>query len=132
MSAIVPVLGRSERRTAAIRYVEGLLMEGQRKSIEPLAARLGVDGQSLQQFVSDSPWEEEEVWSCIRREIVAHIEPFESWIVDETGWLKQGEHSVGGARQYCGAAPTKANPQLNVQLPPTHAPSPPPIGAHPF
>src|SRR5258708_6246865 len=86
MSAIVPVLGRSERRTAAIRYVEGLLMEGQRKSIEPLAARLGVDGQSLQQFVSDSPWEEEEVWSCIRREIVAHIEPFESWIVDETGW----------------------------------------------
>ena len=56
MSAIVPVLGRSERRVAAIRYVEGLLMEGQRKSIEPLAARLGVDGQSLQQFVSASPW----------------------------------------------------------------------------
>src|SRR5258708_29897283 len=116
MSAIVPVLGRSERRTAAIRYVEGLLMEGQRKSIEPLAARLGVDGQSLQQFVSDSPWEEEEVWSCIRREIVAHIEPFESWIVDETGWLKRGAHSVGVAWQYCGAAGKKANCQVNVQL----------------
>src|SRR5258707_15236434 len=104
MSAIVPVLGRSERRTAAIRYVEGLLMEGQRKSIEPLAARLGGGGQSLQQFVSDSPWEAEEVWSCIRREIVAHIEPFESWIVDETGCLRQAGHSGGGARQYCGAA----------------------------
>src|SRR5260370_38974232 len=116
MSAIVPVLGRSERRTAAIRYVEGLLMEGQRKSIEPLAARLGGDGQSLQQFVSDSPWEEEEVWSCIRREIVAHIEPFESWIVDETGWLQHGEHSVGVARQSCGTAGKKANCQVNVQL----------------
>jgi SRSO17 transposase len=58
MSAIVPVLGRSERRVAAIRYIEGLLMEGQRKSIEPLAERLGVDGQSLQQFVTDSPWDE--------------------------------------------------------------------------
>src|SRR5258708_28943567 len=91
-------------------------MEGKRKWVEPLAGRLGVDGQSLQQFVSDSPWEEEEVWSCIRREIVAHIERFESWIVDETGWLKQGEHSVGVARQYCGAAGKKANCQVNVQL----------------
>src|SRR5260221_3462015 len=91
-------------------------MEGQRKSFEPLAARLGVDGQSLQQFVSDSPWEEEEVWSCIRREIVAHIEPFESWIVDETGWLKQGEHSVGVARPYCGAAGKKDHCQVNVPL----------------
>jgi len=132
MSAIVPVLGRSERRTAAIRYVEGLLMEGQRKSIEPLAARLGVDGQSLQQFVSDSPWEEEEVWSCIRREIVAHIEPFESWIVDETSWLKQGEHSVGVARQYCGAAGKKANCQVNVQLAVSNGAVAAPIGARLF
>jgi SRSO17 transposase len=132
MSAIVPVLGRSERRTAAIRYVEGLLMEGQRKSIEPLAARLGVDGQSLQQFVSDSPWEEEEVWSSIRREIVAHIEPFESWIVDETGWLKQGEHSVGVARQYCGAAGKKANCQVNVQLAVSNGAVAAPIGARLF
>src|SRR5258708_34511946 len=132
MSAIVPVLGRSERRTAAIRYVEGLLMEGQRKSIEPLAARLGVDGQSLQQFVSDSPWEEEEVWSCIRREIVAHIEPFESWIVDETGWLKQGEHSVGVARQYCGAVGKRANCQVNVQVAVSNGVVAAPIGARLF
>ena len=65
MSAIVPALGRSERRQAAIRYIEGLLMEGERKSIQPLAARLGVDGQTLQQFVTDSPWEESKVWSQI-------------------------------------------------------------------
>src|SRR5260370_15794249 len=86
-------------------------MEGQPKSIEPLAARLGVDGQSLQQFVTDSPWDEAELWHRIRREVIGHLEPFESWIVDETGWLKQGEHSVGGAGQYWGAAGKSANNQ---------------------
>jgi len=49
-----------------------------------------VDAQSLQQFVSDSPWSEAAVWTAIRREIVPHLEPIESWVVDETGWLKQG------------------------------------------
>jgi SRSO17 transposase len=116
MSAISPVLGRSERRAAAARYVEGLLLEGKRKSIEPLAQRLGVDAQSLQQFVADSPWDEALVWSRIRREVIAHFEPIESWIVDETAWVKQGRHSVGVAQQYCGAIGKNANCQLNVQL----------------
>src|SRR5260370_29076198 len=84
--------------------------------MEPLAGRLGVDGQSLQQFVTDSPWDEGEVWRRIRAEVISHLEPFESWIVDETGWLKQGAHSVGVAWQYCGAAGKKANCQVNVQL----------------
>ena len=116
MNAISPVLGRSERRAAAARYVEGLLLEGKRKSIEPLAQRLGVDAQSLQQFVADSPWDEALVWSRIRREVIAHFEPIESWIMDETAWLKQGRHSVGVAQQYCGAIGKNANCQLNVQL----------------
>jgi len=132
MSAIVPVLGRSERRLAAIRYVEGLLMEGQRKSIEPLAARLGVDGQSLQQFVTDSPWDEAELWHRIRREVIGHLEPFESWIVDETGWLKQGEHSVGVAWQYCGAVGKRANCQVNVQVAVSNGVVAAPIGARLF
>src|SRR5258708_39702969 len=116
MSAIVPVLGRSEHRLAAIRYVEGLLMEGQLKSIEPLATRLGVDGQSLQQFVADSPWDECKVWNQIRREVIGHLEPFESWIVDETGWLKQGEHSVGVAWQYWGGGGKQSSCQVNLAL----------------
>ena len=132
MSAIVPVLGRSERRLAAIRYIKGLLMEGQRKSIEPLAARLGVDGQSLQQFVTDSPWEESKVWNQIRREVIGHLEPFESWIVDETGWIKQGEHSVGVAWQYCGAVGKQANCQVNVQLAVSDGVVAAPIGAQLF
>ena len=70
---LVEVLGRSERRVAAARYVQGLLLPGQRKSIVPMSDRLGVDSQSLQQFVSDSPWEERELWSAIRREVIPHF-----------------------------------------------------------
>src|SRR5271156_439973 len=113
---LVEVLGRSERRVAAARYVQGLLLPGQRKSIVPMSDRLGVDSQSLQQFVSDSPWEERELWSAIRREIVPHLAPIESWVVDETGWVKQGDHSVGVSHQYCGAVGKQANCQVSVEL----------------
>src|SRR5271165_1548253 len=92
---LVEVLGRSERRVAAARYVEGLLLPGQRKSIAPMSERLGVDAQSLQQFVSDSPWPEQELWSAIRREVIPSLGSIECWVVDETGWIKQGDHSVG-------------------------------------
>ena len=116
---MVPVaapLGRSERRVAAASYVCGLLMAGQRKSIEPMAARLGVDPQRLQQFVADSPWDEEQLWRVLRREVIPHFEPIEAWIADETGWLKQGKHSVGVSHQYCGAIGKQANCQVSVEL----------------
>ena len=116
MAPLVSVLGRSERRVSATRYVEGLLTPGERKSIEPLAARLGVDKQSLQQFVTDSPWSDKTVWSSVRREVIPHLEPIESWIVDETGWLKQGSHSVGVSHQYCGAVGKQANCQVSVEV----------------
>src|SRR4029077_16806999 len=96
--------------------VQGLLMPGQRKSIEPIAARLGVNSQRLQQFMADSPWEETQLWRVIRQEIFPHFEPIEAWIVDETGWLKQGKHSVGVARQYCEAVGKQANCQVSVEL----------------
>ena len=111
---LVEVLGRSERRVAAARYVQGLLLPGQRKSIVPMADRLGVDSQSLQQFVSDSPWEERELWSAIRREIIPNLEPIDNWVVDETGWVKQGDHSVGVSHQYCGSVGKQANCQVSV------------------
>ena len=75
MIPLAEVLGRSERRVAASRYVAGLLLPGQRKSIAPMSERLGVDSQSLQQFVSDSPWEEQALWSAIRREIIPSLGP---------------------------------------------------------
>src|SRR5271157_1665684 len=85
LSPLIAGLGRSERRVAATRYVEGLLMPGQRKSIIPMAERLGVDSQRLQQFVTDSPWSEEEMWRGTRKGIIPLWEPWEAWVVDETG-----------------------------------------------
>jgi SRSO17 transposase len=109
-------LGRSERRVAATRYIEGLLIPGERKSMEPMAARLGVDKQSLQQFISDSPWSDQDLWSSIRREVIPHMTPLEALIVDETGWVKQGKESVGVSPQYCGAVGKKANCQVSVEV----------------
>ena len=116
LNPLIAGLGRSERRVAATRYVEGLLMPGQRKSIIPMAERLGVDSQSLQQFVTDSPWSEEELWRAIRQEIIPHLEPLEAWVVDETGWVKQGAHSVGVSHQYCGAVGKQAHCQVSVEV----------------
>ena len=116
LAPLVATLGRSERRRAAVNYVEGLLMPGQRKSIEPLAARLGVDSQSLQQLLTSSPWSDEALWKAIRHGVIPHLEPLEAWVVDETGWLKQGTYSVGVSHQYCGAVGKSANCQVSVEL----------------
>lgn len=116
MEPLVRGLGRAERRIGAMRYVHGLLIPGERKSIEPMAQRLGVDPQGLQQFVTDSPWDEERLWKSIRTEVLPTLGPIESWIVDETGWLKQGKKSVGVSHQYCGAVGKQANCQICVEV----------------
>jgi len=111
LEPLVAELGRSERREGATLYVQGLLMPGERKSIEPMAARMGTDSQKLQQFIADSPWDDQAVWRAIRREVVPVMEPLTAWIIDETGGLKQGKDSVGVAHQYCGAVGKQANCQ---------------------
>jgi SRSO17 transposase len=116
LAPVLTGLGRSERRVAATRYIHGLLLPGHRKSIEPMAARLGVEAQSLQQFLSASPWSDQALWTAVRREIIPHLEPLEAWVVDETGWLKQGRHSVGVSHQYCGAVGKSANCQVSVEV----------------
>lgn len=116
MMPLSSTVGRAERRVAATLYVEGLLLPGERKSIEPMAERLQVDGQRLQQFITDSPWKEERVWRAIREEVVPHLGPLQAWVVDETGWVKQGKYSVGVARQYCGAVGKRANCQVSVEV----------------
>ena len=113
---LVAELGRSERRQNAALYVQGLLMPGQRKLIEPMAERLRVDSQKLQQFMADSPWPERPVWQAIRREVIPVVEPLQAWVVDETGWLKQGSDSVGVSHQYCGAVGKQAQCQVAVEL----------------
>jgi SRSO17 transposase len=110
-------LGRSERRHWARIYLEGLLLDGERKSIEPLAARVaGADVQALRQFVGQSPWAVEEVQRRLAHKIVDLLSEPEVWIVDETAFPKAGEHSVGVARQSCGTLGKVANCQVAVSL----------------
>ena len=93
---------RSEQRRWAGVYLRGLMLEGRRKSIEPMAARLeDGDEQCLQQFVNQSPWSETIVRANLARRMTAELAP-EAWIVDDTGFPKKGRFSVGVARQYSG------------------------------
>jgi len=114
---LVEPMGRSERRHWARVYVQGLMLDGERKSIEPLAARQpGADVQALRQFVGQSPWAVEEVQRRLAHKVVDLLSEPEVWIIDETAFPKAGEHSVGVARQYCGTLGKVANCQVAVSL----------------
>jgi len=117
LADVVLSMGRKERRQHAEEYIRGLLMDGERKSIEPMADRLpDGDVQALQQFVSQSPWPTKEVRASLARKVEGEfvVEPY--WLVDEVSFPKQGKHSVGVARQYCGALGKTANCQVAVTL----------------
>src|SRR3989337_1154274 len=109
-------MGRRERRHWARVYVEGLLLDGERKSIEPLAQRTGADGQALRPFVGPSPWAVAQVERRLAEKVVDLLREPEVWILDETAFPKAGEHSVGVARQYCGTLGKVANCQVAVSL----------------
>jgi SRSO17 transposase len=110
-------LGRSERHRWAKVYLQGLLMEGGRKSIEPLAERItGADVQSLRQFVGQSPWAVEQIQQRLAEKVVDLLAEPEVWMIDETSFPKAGAASVGVARQYCGALGKIANCQVAVSL----------------
>jgi SRSO17 transposase len=112
---LAPVARGDQRRWGEV-YLRGLMLDGKRKSIEPMAARLADgDEQCLQQFVNQSPWP----WQPVRRRLAckvsAAIAP-EAWIVDDTSFPKFGRDSVGVARQYCGALGKVANCQVGVSI----------------
>jgi SRSO17 transposase len=110
-------LGRKERRHWARVYVQGLLLDGERKSIEPMASRIPeADVQALRQFVGQSPWAVDVVQQQLARKVVDLLSEPEVWILDETSFPKADEHSVGVARQYCGALGKVANCQVAVTL----------------
>jgi SRSO17 transposase len=105
-------------------YCAGLLLSGERKSIEPMAARLAPDNvrrmhQSLHHLVADAPWSDEEMLRQVRDQVLPIMQkdsPVVAWIVDDTGFPKQGKHSVGVARQYCGQIGKHDNCQAAVSL----------------
>ncbi|HYN64670.1 MAG TPA: IS701 family transposase [Candidatus Limnocylindrales bacterium] len=109
-------LARCDQRAKGEQYVRGLLLEGRRKSIQPMAARLADgDEQGLQQFITDSPWNDTPVRWRLARRMTAEIEP-EGWVVDDSGLPKDGRWSPGVARQYCGALGKTANCQVIVSV----------------
>ncbi len=117
LADVVLSLGRIERRQHAEEYIRGLLMDGERKSIEPMASRLpDGDVQALQQFVNQSPWSYGEVRASLARKVEQEFVPEAYWLIDEVSFPKQGQHSVGVARQYCGTLGKKANCQVAVTL----------------
>lgn len=109
-------LVRCDQRAKGEQYVRGLLLEGRRKSIQPMAVRLpDGDEEGLQHFITDSPWDDEPVRQRLARRMTAEIEP-EGWIVDDTGLPKDGRFSPGVAHQYCGALGKTANCQVLVSV----------------
>ena len=107
-------------------YLRGLLQDGDRKSIEPMVARVPLPAellhiqdpeQALQQFVNQSPWEEQRVFSRFRAVMAPTCaSPKGIFVIDDTGFPKQGKHSVGVQHQYCGQLGKKANCQVAVTV----------------
>src|SRR4051794_7396525 len=108
-------LARRDQRDKGATYVRGLLLDGRRKSMQPMAERLGVDHQGLQQFVSSSTWAVEEVRERLTRRAVEVLAP-QAWVVDDTGFVKDGTASPGVARQYTGTLGKVGNCQIGVSI----------------
>jgi len=117
LADLIEPIGRSERRHWAGVYVQGLLLDGERKSVQPMAARIaGADEQALNQFVNQSPWAVTEIQQRLAQRLSEENHEPVLWMVDETSFPKAGEHSVGAARQYCGTLGKIANCQVAVSL----------------
>jgi len=108
-------LARSDQRAKGELYVRGLLLDGKRKSMQPMAARLGVDHQQLQQFVSSSTWDYGEVRGRLARWAAEFIAP-RAFVVDDTGFPKDGLDSPGVARMYSGTLGKVSNCQIGVSV----------------
>ena len=124
LDAIAAVVGHSRRAAAARAYCTGLLLPGERKSVEPMAARVdpsrvGAAHQSLHHVVAKAEWDDAALLRAVRERVLPAIErhgPVRYWIVDDTAFPKQGKHSVGVARQYCGQLGKQENCQVAVSL----------------
>src|SRR3954447_17586551 len=124
LEAITAGLGDVRRGASARGYCTGLLLPGERKSVEPMAARIEparvqARHQSLHHVVAKAEWEDAALLRAVREQALPAIErhgPVRYWLVDDTGFPKQGQHSVGVARQYCGQLGKQDNCQVAVSL----------------
>jgi SRSO17 transposase len=124
VEGLASVIGHKDRIGPLRDYSTGLMLPCERKSVEPMAAvtapsRTAAQHQSLLHFVGEGGWSDERVLAKVREMVLPAIEgagPVEAWIIDDTSFPKQGRHSVGVARQYCGQLGKQDNCQVAVSL----------------
>ena len=124
VQGLARVIGHADRVGPLCDYCTGLVLPGERKSVEPMAGktapdRMAAQHQSLLHFVGVAEWSDERVLAKVREMVLPSIErrgPIEAWIIDDTGFPKQGRHSVGVQHQYCGQLGKQANCQVAVSL----------------
>jgi SRSO17 transposase len=124
IEGLATAAGHEDRREPLKHYCKGLLLPGERKSIEPMAARLNPDNvqatrQSLHHLVAKAPWSDQALLDHVRKQVLPAMQkqdPVVAWIVDDTGFPKKGKHSVGVARQYCGQLGKQENCRVAVSL----------------
>ena len=117
-------IGHADRNEPLRAYLTGLLLWGERKSVEPMAARLdprhvSARHQSMHHFVANAPWDERKALAVVRDYALEQLErhaPVAAWVVDDTAMPKKGKHSVGVARQYCGVLGKQDNCQVAVSV----------------
>jgi SRSO17 transposase len=116
-------VGRVDRRASLRSYIDGLLLDGERKSMEPMARRLvskedEVEAmrQRLQECVATSEWDHDAMFGRLARKVDAELPGAEALILDDTGFPKKGVHSVGVQRQYSGTLGRIDNCQVGVSL----------------
>src|SRR6267154_4705046 len=118
------VIGHADRAGPLRDYCTGLMLPGERKSVEPMAARTApartaAQHQTLLHFVGIATWSDETVLGKVREMVLPAMTkdgPIEAWIIDDTSFPKQGKHSVGVHHQYCGQLGKQANCQVTVSL----------------
>src|SRR5689334_21052869 len=124
LARLAEVLGHADRNERLVGYCTGLLLPGERKSVEPMAARLDPARvpslhQALHHFVATAPWRDAAVLAAAREQVLPALTrhgPVAAWIVGDTAFPKKGRHSVGVARQYCGQLGKRENCQVAVSL----------------
>jgi SRSO17 transposase len=122
VEGLASVIGHADRVGPLHDYCTGLMLPGERKSVEPLAAvtdpdRMEAQHHSLLHFIGISEWSDERVLAKVREMVLPSIErhgSIEAWIIDDTAFPKQGRHSVGVHHQYCGQLGKQANCQVAV------------------
>src|SRR3954467_11818999 len=119
INALSEEIGHADRIDPLRSYCTGLLLPGERKSIEPPASIRSITHQSLHHFVAKAPWDDAAVLTAVREQVLPALTrhgPITAWILDDTGFPKKGTHSVGVVRQYCGQLGKQDNCQVAVSL----------------